>query len=239
MIEVKNLSVSYGERKVLKDINFKSSPGKMVGIIGPNGAGKSTLIQSMLGLVERDQGQVFFKGERFSDHLQEMAYLPQRSDIDWNFPLNVLDVVLMGLYPQIGLFKRPKKEHIDRAMEEIMKVGLLGFEKRQIGRLSGGQQQRVFMARALVQDPQVYFLDEPFAAVDAGTEELIMDILKELRDEGKKIFIVHHDLTKMKDYFDDLIILDGELVAAGPVEEVFVSENLNRAFGRDFGLGGI
>lgn len=239
MFEVKDLSVSYHNKTVLNKLSFKVDKSNIVGIIGPNGAGKSTFIKSALDLVEKDSGEVLYNGASLLKILEDIAYLPQRSQIDWDFPIRVIDVVLMGLYPKIGIMKRIKKEHVALAEEQLRRVGMIQFKDRQIGKLSGGQQQRVFMARALIQDPKILFLDEPFVGIDITTEDLLINILKDLKTEGKLVFIVHHDLSKVEEYFDKLLILDRDLVDFGEVNDVFNEVNLSRAYNIDFSqLGG-
>lgn len=228
MIEVKHLSVSYFDKTVLKDISFKYDTSKIVGIIGPNGAGKSTMIKAILNLIHKDSGTVEWTDDLYKN--KKVSYLPQKTDVDWDFPISVIDVVVMGLYPKIGVGKRIKKENMKSAKEALQSVGMLDYKDTQISQLSGGQQQRVFMARALIQDPDILFLDEPFVGIDSTTESLIMMILKELKDNGKLIFIVHHDLSKVSDYFDDIIILNKEIVAIGKVEDVFNDDNLSNAY---------
>lgn len=228
MLEVKNLSVSYGTKKVLENISFKYDEAKIVGIIGPNGAGKSTLIKAILNLINKDSGEVIWTDDLYKN--KKIGYLPQRSNIDWDFPVSVLDVVSMGLYPQVGVGKKLKAEDKEKALVALESVGMMQYKDNQISELSGGQQQRVFMARAIVQNPDVLFLDEPFVGIDTTTERLLMMILKELRDNGKLIFIVHHDLSKVHDYFDDLMILNKDIVALGDVKEVYTDDNLKNAF---------
>lgn len=228
MIDVNNLSVSYYDKKVLNNINFKFDKPSIIGIIGPNGAGKSTLIKAILNLIPKDSGKI-----TYSSSDMKIGYLPQRNNVDWDFPLSVLDVVEMGLYPEIGVGKRIKKEHHEKALVALGSVGMEDYKKTQISQLSGGQQQRVFMARALVQNPDILFLDEPFVGIDTETEALIMDILRNLKEEGKLIFIVHHDLSKVASYFDDVIMVNRALIAKGHVEEVFNQDNLNKMYFRE------
>ncbi|HZJ87444.1 MAG TPA: metal ABC transporter ATP-binding protein, partial [Erysipelothrix sp.] len=201
---------------------------KIVGIIGPNGAGKSTMIKAILNLIKKDAGEVIWDDELY--HNRKVSYLPQRNDVDWNFPISVLEVVSMGLYPKVGVGKKLKKEDMLKAEEALNSVGMREYRDTQIGQLSGGQQQRVFMARALVQNPDVLFLDEPFVGIDTTTEKLLMMILQELKGQGKLIFIVHHDLSKVHDYFDDLMILNKDIVAMGDVKDVFNDANLGKAY---------
>lgn len=229
-IKVSGLYVSYVGNEVLKNIDFSFDHGNLIGIIGPNGAGKSTLIKAILSLIPKDCGTVTFSGKPIQSVQKKIAYVQQRSDIDWDFPIIVEDTVLLGTYPKLGLFKRPSKKDRNFARQCLKKVGMEHFAKRQIRNLSGGQQQRVFIARALAQRAQYLFLDEPFVGVDASSERTIMDILKELRDEGKMIFVVHHDLTTVEQYFDQLILLNQELIQAGNVEDVFQPKWMQKTY---------
>lgn len=234
VIEVKNLSVSYYGNEVLHDVSFEFGPGKLVGIVGPNGAGKSTMIKAILELIPRDNGSVKIFGKNMVDSRKKIAYVPQRSNIDWDFPINVIDTVLLGTYPKLGLFKRPGKKDKALAWECLDRVGMTEFANKQIGELSGGQQQRVFLARALAQEAELFFLDEPFVGIDVASEKTIVGILNELRDEGKTVFVVHHDLSKVKDYFDDLILINRELIESGPVTDVFRQDIMSKAYNTDF-----
>lgn len=229
-VTVRNLSVSYYGKEVLKNINFTCERGKLIGIIGPNGAGKSTMVKASLGLIPKSSGQVTVGGRPLKEVRNKIAYVPQRANIDWDFPIIVKDTVLLGTYPKLGLFRRPSKADKKWAMECLEKVGMEDFAKNQIGELSGGQQQRVFLARALAQRAEYFFLDEPFVGVDVASEEVIVNILKSLRDEGKTVFVVHHDLTKVESYFDDLILINKELIGAGPVERIFRPELMQAAY---------
>lgn len=229
-LEVKNLNVSYHTKEVLKDITLSMDIGNLIGIIGPNGAGKSTLIKAILGLIPIDSGEVKIYGKSIENMRQDIAYVPQRSDIDWDFPILVKETVLLGTYPKLGIFKRPGEKEKDWAMECLVKVGMEEFANRQIGELSGGQQQRVFLARALAQDAKCFFLDEPFIGIDVSSQEVIVNILAELRDEGRTLFVVNHDLMKVEGYFDDLILINKELFGAGPVAEIFQPELMEKAY---------
>lgn len=233
-LSVNKIFVSYNGDEALKDISFTVEKGKLVGIIGPNGAGKSTLMKAMLNLVKKDAGTIEIFGKSIKEMRTKVAYVPQRSNIDWDFPITVMDTVLIGTYPKLGVFKRPKKEHKSWAMECLEKVGMTQFHNRQIGELSGGQQQRVFLARALAQQPELYFLDEPFVGVDVTSEEMIVSILKELRNKGKTVIVVHHDLSKASAYFNELILINKELIEHGIVEKVFQPEILNKAYTNQF-----
>lgn len=236
MIKVKNLTASYYGKEVVHDVSFSFPPGTLVGIIGPNGAGKSTLIKAILGIIPKDQGEVFINGKLLNKHLKDVAYVQQKNDIDWDFPINVFDTVLMGTYPKLGLFRRPKKVQQQTARESLERVGMLEYAERQIGELSGGQQQRVFLARALAQQAKVFFLDEPFVGIDMLSEEKIVQILRELKAEGKTLFVVNHDLSKIESYFDDLLLINKELIAAGSVKDIYVYETITKAYKANFNL---
>lgn len=230
-VHVEDLTVSYHDKPVLWDIDLDVPPGVLAGIIGPNGAGKSTLIKTVLDLVRPTAGHVYIHGLPYRQQRRRVGYVPQRSSVDWDFPTTVLDVVTMGLYGQLGWLRRPGKRHSGRARRALEMVGMQDFAGRQISHLSGGQQQRVFLARALVQDADLYFLDEPLAGVDATTELTIMNILRELRAAGKTIIAVHHDLQTVRTYFDWLLILNVRTIAQGPVNEVYNAANLRAAYG--------
>lgn len=238
-IIVNNISVSYDGNEVVKDVSFAFEPGKLIGVLGPNGAGKSTLIKAMLGLIHKNSGEVLFGTKKINEMRKNIAYVPQRSNIDWNFPIIVRDTVLLGTYPKIGLLRRPRKADKEWAMDCLKQVGMEDFAKRQIGELSGGQQQRVFIARALAQRADYFFLDEPFVGIDVSSEEVIIDILRQLKRAGKVVFVVHHDLSKVKSYFDDLVLINKELIGAGPVSEVFQSGNMTKAYNRELMLDGL
>jgi len=230
-IEVHDLTVAYHKKPVLWGIDLEIPKGKLVGIIGPNGAGKSTLIKSIMGLLPLSSGWVKIFGEPFKKNLKRVGYVPQRESVDWDFPVSVMDVVLMGRYGKLGLFRRPGKKDREIARECLEKVKMLPYANRQIANLSGGQQQRVFLARALAQESDLYLMDEPFAGVDAATESAIMDIMHELKNRGKTLIVVHHDLPTARNYFDMLILLNMRLVAFGPTEEVFNYELLQKTYG--------
>ncbi|MCB0704540.1 MAG: metal ABC transporter ATP-binding protein [Saprospiraceae bacterium] len=229
-ISVKGLSVSYDRKRVLTNIFLDLQPGKLYGVIGPNGAGKSTLFKAMLGLIEVNAGSTTFNGQPIEKRRKEVVYVPQRDDVDWTFPATVLDIVLMGRYPHRGLLQRMSKEDHTEAAHAMELVGISHLAKRQIGALSGGQQQRVFLARALCQGADMFFLDEPFAGVDITTEERIIQILKTLSSEGKTIMVVHHDLNSVEEYFDEVILLNQRLIAYGSTPEIFTQENIAKAY---------
>jgi manganese/zinc/iron transport system ATP- binding protein len=228
---VEDLTVAYKEKPVLWDVDLHVPAGVLQAIIGPNGAGKTTLIKSILGLVQPSAGRILVYGKPYLQQRRQVAYVPQRGSVDWDFPTNVLDVVMMGRYSILGWFKRPGKEDVELAEEALNKVGMADFKNRQISQLSGGQQQRVFLARALVQNASVYFMDEPFQGVDATTEKAIITLLKELRAAGKTVLVVHHDLQTVNEYFDWVLMLNVRRIAFGPVEQVFTENNLRAAYG--------
>ncbi|MGD9048385.1 MAG: metal ABC transporter ATP-binding protein [Anaerolineae bacterium] len=230
-VEVTDLTVAYREVPVLWDVDLDVPEGVLMAIVGPNGAGKSTLIKSVLGLVQAAAGKVQIYGRSYEEQRRLVGYVPQRGSVDWDFPTDALDVVTMGLYGKLGWARRPGREQRELAMESLEKVGMADLYDRQISQLSGGQQQRVFLARALVQDAQVYFMDEPFAGVDATTERAIIDLLRELRAAGKTVVVVHHDLQTLEEYFDWVMLLNVRRIASGPVDEVLTEENLRKAYG--------
>jgi len=230
-LEIHDLTVAYHKKPVLWGIDLKVPAGQLVGIVGPNGAGKSTLIKACMGLLPLGSGWVKFFGEPFNRVATRVGYVPQRESVDWDFPVNVMDVVLMGRYGHLGLFKRPSRKDREIAQSCLEKVQMLPFAQRQISNLSGGQQQRVFLARALAQEADLYFMDEPFAGVDATTETAIIAVLRELRDRGKTIMVVHHDLPTARQYFDMLILLNLRLVAFGKTADVYTSEKLQQTYG--------
>lgn len=235
-ITVSNISVSYDGNEAVKDVSFSFEAGNLIGVLGPNGAGKSTLMKAMLGLIPRDHGDVQIGTKSIDMMRKQIAYVPQRSNIDWNFPIIVKDTVLLGTYPKVGILRRPKKADKEWAMECLRKVGMDEFANRQIGELSGGQQQRVFLARALAQKADYFFLDEPFVGIDVSSEEVIIDILRQLKKEGKIVFVVHHDLSKVKTYFDELVLINKMLIAAGPVDKVYQADNMTKAYERQLFL---
>jgi manganese/zinc/iron transport system ATP- binding protein len=230
-LHVEDLTVAYQGAPALWDIDVNIPPGVMAGIVGPNGAGKSTLIKAVLGLVKANAGHVCVHGHPPRKVLKRIGYVPQRTAVDWDFPTTVVDVVMMGRYGHLGWFRRPGRRERARAMTALAQVGMDHLAERQISELSGGQQQRVFLARALVQEPDVFFLDEPMAGVDATTERAIVDLLQAQRDAGKTVIVVHHDLQTVRAYFDWLVLLNVRVVAQGRVEEVYTAEHLRKAYG--------
>ncbi len=229
-LTVRDLTVAYGDRPALWDVDLEIVPGRLTAIIGPNGAGKSTLLKAALELIPRVAGTVAFFGRPFTEVRSEIAYVPQRAAVDWDFPTNVLDVALMGTYPRLSWFRRPGPESRQRALDALARVGLSELKDRPIGALSGGQQQRVFLARALAQDAQLYLMDEPFAGVDQPTERTIVEVLRELRREGKSVIAVHHDLQTAPDYFDDAVLLNVQVFAHGPAAEVLAEDQVRHAY---------
>ena len=230
-LQVRGLTVSYGASPAVFSADMRVEPGAMTAIIGPNGAGKSTLLKAVLGIVPALSGQVTVYGKPIDKQRSRIAYVPQRASVDWDFPTRVIDVVQMGLYRQLGLLRRITGRHRSLAMGCLDRVGMADFADRQIGQLSGGQQQRVFLARSLAQGADLYLLDEPFAGVDAATEKAIIDVLKSLKDEGRTILAVHHDLSTVPDYFDRVYIINKSPVAEGTVAEAFTQDALQRAYG--------
>lgn len=235
-IMVNQLYVSYYGKTAIKNISFNIGEGSLVGIIGPNGAGKSTLMKAVLNLIPKDKGEITFDGQSIKEVRKSIAYVPQRNNIDWDFPITVRDTVLLGTYPNLGVFHWPKKKEKQWAYDCLKQVGMESFSKAQIGELSGGQQQRVFLARALAQKADYFFLDEPFVGIDISSEKTIIDILKKLRDEGKTVFVVHHDLSKVEEYFNELILINQELIESGPVKTVFQPELVKKAYQTYFPL---
>src|SRR5262245_2065006 len=215
-IEVTDLTVAYRDKPVLWDIDLTVPPGVLMAIVGPNGAGKTTLLKAILGLIKPVAGQVLIHGRPYREQRRLIGYVPQRGSVDWDFPTTVLDVVLMGTYGSLGWFRRPGAKQMAAAREALAKLGMLDYAGRQISQLSGGQQQRVFLARALVQDAQVYFMDEPFQGVDATTELAIVTLLQELRAAGRTVLVVHHDLSIVRAHFDWITLLNVRKIASGP-----------------------
>ncbi|MEZ6164924.1 MAG: metal ABC transporter ATP-binding protein [Phycisphaerales bacterium] len=230
-LSVHAMTVAYHKKPVLWDVDYDATPNKLIAIVGPNGAGKSTFIKSCLGLVPKAAGLVEFWGMPYRRARSRIGYVPQRESVDWDFPVSALDVVTMGRYRHIGWCRPVSRKHKQVALECLDLVGMKPFASRQISQLSGGQQQRVFLARALAQQADLYFMDEPFAGVDAATERAIIEVLRRLKGEGKTVIVVHHDLQSVPEYFDEVILLNMRVVAAGPVREVFTKENLHKTYG--------
>ncbi|MDX2133080.1 MAG: metal ABC transporter ATP-binding protein [Planctomycetota bacterium] len=230
-LSVHAVTVAYDRKPVLWDVDYDAPPGNLIAIVGPNGAGKSTLIRACLGLVPRASGQVAFWGEDYARVRGRIGYVPQRESVDWDFPVSALDVVCMGRYRSIGWFRPVTRRHLDAARAHLERVGIAHLADRQISQLSGGQQQRVFLARALAQEADLYFMDEPFAGVDAATERAILEVLRAMRAGGKTVIVVHHDLQTVAEYFDHVILLNMRVVASGPVSQVFTRENLQKTYG--------
>ena len=230
-IDVHDLTVAYHEKPVLWDIDLTVPGGVLMAVVGPNGAGKTTLIKAMLGLVRPVSGDVLIHGQPYRADKRSVGYVPQRGTVDWDFPTTVFDAVLMGTYGRLGWFRRPGAHEKELTRDALEKVGMTAFAGRQISQLSGGQQQRVFLARALVQEAPVYLMDEPFQGVDAVTERTIVDILRELRTQGRTVLVVHHDLATVAEFFDWVTLLNVRKVASGPVAEAFTPANLRAAYG--------
>ncbi|MCL4585153.1 metal ABC transporter ATP-binding protein [Fusobacterium nucleatum] len=222
-IEIKNLTVAYGENIALEDFNLNVEIGSLMALVGPNGAGKSTLIKTVLKFLKQITGEIKINGKN-------LAYVPQRNSVDWDFPTTLFDVVEMGCYGRVGLFKRVNKEEKAKVLKAIEQVGMLDFKDRQISELSGGQQQRTFIARALVQEADIYLMDEPFQGVDSTTEKSIVDILKKLKSDGKTLLVVHHDLQTVPTYFESVTFINKTVIATGKVKEVFTQENIDKTY---------
>lgn len=231
VLEIHDLTVTYSRKPVLWGIDLTLPKGALVGVIGPNGAGKSTLIKSIMEIVPLSSGWVELLGQPIEHVRNKVSYVPQKESVDWDFPASVRDVVVMGRFAELGLFKRPRKADYEAADYALEQVNMQQFSNRQISQLSGGQQQRVFLARALAQNAEIYFMDEPFAGVDAATEKAIINILKTMSDEGKTVVVVHHDLQTVSQYFDWVVQLNTRLVASGPVEQAFTQELLQETYG--------
>ena len=230
-LHIRGLSHSYGNKRILTNINLDLKQGTLCGVIGPNGAGKSTLFKSILKLIDYDFGKIEILGKKVDDIRKLIAYVPQKDEVDWDFPATVLDIVLMGRYPFKSLFQRLNADDIAIAKQALADLGIEDLFDRQIGNLSGGQQQRVFLARALAQKAEIYLLDEPFVGVDISTEQKIIEILKRLAGEGKTLLVVHHDLSTVNQYFDSVLLLNQRLIATGPTSSVFNDINIAKAYG--------
>ena len=222
-IEIRNLTVAYGENIALENFNLDIEAGSLMALVGPNGAGKSTLIKTILKFLKQITGEIKINGKT-------LAYVPQRNSVDWDFPTTLFDVVEMGCYGRVGLFKRVSKEEKQKVLKAIEQVGMLDFKDRQISELSGGQQQRAFIARALVQEADIYLMDEPFQGVDSTTEKSIVDILKKLKSEGKTLIVVHHDLQTVPTYFETVTFINKSVIASGKIKEVFTQENIDMVY---------
>ena len=222
-IEIRNLTVAYGENIALENLNLDVEAGSLMALVGPNGAGKSTLIKTILKFLKQITGEIKINGKT-------LAYVPQRNSVDWDFPTTLFDVVEMGCYGRVGLFKRVNKEEKQKVLKAIEQVGMLDFKDRQISELSGGQQQRAFIARALVQEADIYLMDEPFQGVDSTTEKSIVDLLKKLKSEGKTLIVVHHDLQTVPTYFETVTFINKSVIASGKIKEVFTQENIDMAY---------
>jgi ABC-type Mn2+/Zn2+ transport system ATPase subunit len=231
MISIKGLSVSYDRKVVLSNVYLEIAEGSLCGILGPNGAGKSTLFKAILGLTPTNSGKISINEKPIEKCRKEVVYLPQKGEIDWQFPATVLDVVLMGRYPHLKLLQQLSKKDKEMAMTALQDMGIEHLAKRQIGELSGGQQQRVFLARAICQEADVFLLDEPFVGVDITTEEKIVEILKRLAAQGKTMLVVHHDLSKVEEFFDTVVLLNQRIIASGETKITFTDENINKAYG--------
>jgi manganese/zinc/iron transport system ATP- binding protein len=228
--DVCKLTVAYRDKPVLHKIDFQCPRGVIMGIVGPNGAGKSTLMKALVGLMPAIHGSVEFFGKSFKAVRHRVGYMPQQNSVDWDFPTTVFDVVMMGTYGSLGWFRRPGAAERARTLRSLEHVGISDLADRQIGELSGGQRQRTFLARALVQEPEIYFMDEPLQGVDAKSERAIIDVMRELKEQGKTIVIVHHDLATVREYCDWVTLLNGRVVASGPVEMVFTEENVRTTY---------
>ena len=233
---IEDVTVAYHHRPVLWNIDYQAPSGKLIAIVGPNGSGKTTLIKATLDLVPRAAGQVLIFGEPYRQQRHRVGYVPQRTSVDWDFPVSALDVVAMGMYRKIGWLRPVSRKYRDAAKQALDRVGMVDFASRQINQLSGGQQQRVFLARALAQNADLNFIDEPFAGVDAATERAIVDILRQLRESGKTVIAVHHDLQTVHEYFDEVVLLNMRLIAAGPTADVFTPDNLRKTYGGKLAL---
>jgi manganese/zinc/iron transport system ATP- binding protein len=232
IFHAEELNVNYERTPVLWDVSFSIPKGLLVGIVGPNGAGKSSLLKAALGLVKPLSGKIEFLQQPISRVRQKIAYVPQRQSVDWDFPITALQVVLMGRYGKMGWFGRPRRADREAAKKALEVVGMASYADRQISELSGGQQQRLFLARAFVQNPDIFLMDEPFTGVDLTTEKEIIELLKKQKQEGKTIFIVHHDLPTVEEYFDWVMLLNTRLIAYGPTSEIFQAANLAKTFGK-------
>ena len=230
-IEIKHLNVSYYDHLVLNDINLNIPKGVMCAISGPNGAGKTTLVKSILNFIPHLTGSIKINGKDLKKEIDNISYVPQKESVNWQFPTTISDVVLMGTYRELGWFKRPGKTQKDKANRAMKQLGILDLANKEIASLSGGQQQRVFLARMLCQDADIIFLDEPLVGIDKKSEQIIMNILNQLKEEGKTIIVVHHDLATIEKYFDYLVLVNHKIVTSGYVKDIFTPDNINQAYG--------
>lgn len=230
-IEIKHLNVSYYDHLVLNDINLNIPKGVMCAISGPNGAGKTTLVKSILNFIPHLTGSIKISGKDLKKEIDNISYVPQKESVNWQFPTTVSDVVLMGTYRELGWFKRPGKTQKDKANQAMKQLGILDLANKEIASLSGGQQQRVFLARMLCQEADIIFLDEPLVGIDKKSEQIIMNILNQLKEEGKTIIVVHHDLATIEKYFDYLVLVNHKIVTSGYVKDIFTPDNINQAYG--------
>ena len=235
-LEIESLTINYDKTSVVWDVTAKFEPGRIVCIVGPNGAGKTTFLKACAGLEQPLSGSILLGGKPINSGKRRVVYVPQRESIDWDFPIRAIDLVLMGRYDRLGLFKWPRRADRQAAMDALKDVGMEAFADRQIGELSGGQQQRLFIARALLQEGDLYLFDEPFAAIDQPTEHLLMKLFKKLKEQKKCVLVVHHDLSSCREYFDDALLLNTALVASGPVAKVLTQKNLSRAYGIGYSI---
>ena len=235
-VEAHQLTVNYDKTPVLWDVSFRIPKGSLVGIVGPNGAGKSTLIKSALGLIRPISGRVLYGGQPLTNVRHKVAYVPQRETVDWDFPITVHELVLMGRYGRLGLFRWPRKADLEAVSHYLQLLNMAEFSNRQISQLSGGQQQRAFLARALIQEADIYFMDEPLAGIDHASETVIMNLLQELRSQGKTVFVVHHDLNTVEKYFNWVLLLNLRLIASGPTSQTFNATNLSQTYGTSYAL---
>ncbi|ACZ00709.1 metal ABC transporter ATP-binding protein [Streptobacillus moniliformis] len=233
VIEIKDLVVTYDLEPVLENINLEIEKGDLMALVGPNGAGKSTLIKTILEFIKPVVGNIKVNGKEYRQEKKKIAYVPQRGSVDWDFPTTLFDVVMMGCYGRVGFLKKIPKEEIEKVNNAIKQVEMLEFKDRQISELSGGQQQRAFLARALVQDAEIYLMDEPFQGVDAVTEKSIIRILKELKNQGKTVIVVHHDLQTVEEYFDSVTFINKSIVTSGSVKDVYTKENIEKTYSRN------
>lgn len=230
VIDIKNLTVAYSDIAALENVNLEINKGDFIALVGPNGAGKSTLLKSIVNFLKPVTGNIKINGKSYREMRKQIAYVPQRGSVDWDFPTTLFDVVEMGSYARVGFFKRVGKEEKKRVKKAIEQVDMLDFMDRQISELSGGQQQRAFLARALLQDADIYLMDEPFQGVDAKTEKAIVEILKKLKSENKTVVVVHHDLETVPVYFDSVALINRTVIASGKIEDVFTKENIEETY---------